>query len=252
MEEVTSSKGERPGSKIRVSVVSYTNSLPFLYGLENSPIRDKIEITKDIPSECAYKLANGLAEVGIVPVGSLDDYPEYQVISRYCIGTQGGVDSVFIFSHKPIEDVKTIRLDSHSRTSNGLARILVRRHWKKEVEWVHDGETDAIVLIGDRTFGQKQVYPHVYDLSIVWKELTGLPFAFALWVSSVPLPKEFCDEFDAAILVGLQQRSEIAAALPVRTDIDLEYYLTKSIDYTYDKPKQEAVQLYLKWLRELA
>src|SRR5690606_8867367 len=115
----------------------------------------------------------------------------------------GAVNSVFIFSEKPIEEIGTLRLDEQSKTSNGLARVLLRHYWNREVQVVTAGAADAYVEIGDRTFGKKDRYPHVYDLSLFWQKMTGLPFAFATWVANKTLDASFVESFNEALAYGL-------------------------------------------------
>jgi chorismate dehydratase len=118
-------------SKIRVSAVSYTNTLPFLQGIRNSDVMNDIELSVDFPAECARKVISDESDMGIIPIAALTDLKEYHFIGDYCIGSIDYVDSVFIFSKKPIEEVETLLLDKQSRTSNGLARILLKHYWKK-------------------------------------------------------------------------------------------------------------------------
>ncbi|MGE8430865.1 MAG: MqnA/MqnD/SBP family protein, partial [Sphingobacterium sp.] len=143
-------------NKIRVSAVSYTNTYPFLNGIRKSKVMEQIDLSVDYPSACAQKVIDDQADIGIIPTAALLSLPEYYINTDFCIGTEGAVDSVFIFANKPIEEVKTLRLDKQSRTSNGLARVLIKNYWKKDVELVTDEsiEPDAYVLIGDRTFGK--------------------------------------------------------------------------------------------------
>ena len=145
--------------KVNISAVSYTNTLPFLYGLQHSPLIDEISLSLDVPSTCAHKLINGYADLGIVPVAALPDIPHAQIVSNYCLGANGAVNSVFIYSEKPIESIESLRLDSQSRTSNTLARILLRHYWKNETVISVEGEADAYVEIGDRTFGKQHAHP---------------------------------------------------------------------------------------------
>src|SRR2546428_3316192 len=119
-------------NKIKISAVSYTNTKPFLYGIEQSGILTKniIDLSLDIPADCAEKVIDGRADVGLIPVAALLKLPYYEIISDYCIGANGAVNSVFLFSTKPINEVKTIRLDTESRTSNNLAKLLIINYWK--------------------------------------------------------------------------------------------------------------------------
>lgn len=237
-------------NKVRISSVSYTNMAPFIYGLQHAPIIEEIDLSFDVPSMCAEKLIHRRADIGIVPVAALLQIPDYKIISNYCLGAYGEVDSVFIFSEKPIEEIRSIRLDDQSRTSNGLARLLLREYWKRDDVVIRtQGEADAFVQIGDRTFGQKDVHAYAYDLASYWLMHTGLPFAFAVWVQVNPLPEGFIDRFNQALANGLENKDAVIATLPKRADFDYGKYLRQNIDYRFDEGKKQAVDRYLAWLR---
>ncbi|OJZ14431.1 menaquinone biosynthesis protein [Sphingobacterium sp. 40-24] len=240
-------------NKIRVSAVSYTNTYPFLNGIRKSKVMEQIDLSVDYPSACAQKVIDDQADIGIIPTAALLSLPEYYINTDFCIGTEGAVDSVFIFANKPIEEVKTLRLDKQSRTSNGLARVLIKNYWKKDVELIADEsiEPDAYVLIGDRTFGKKNAVPYVYDLGEEWFNFTGLPFAFALWVSNKKLPDSFVEEFNEALAYGVEHATDVIAGLPEFEDFDYTKYLTEHLNFHLTAKKREAVQLYLRYLKEL-
>ncbi len=234
--------------KIRVSAVSYTNTLPFLQGIRNSDVINDIDLSVDYPSECARKVMEDEADMGIIPVAALASMSNYYIIGDYCIGTKNYVDSVFIFSNKPIEEIKTLLLDKQSKTSNGLARILLQRYWKRnDIEILTEGEADAYVLIGDRTFGKKEEVPYVYDLGHYWHELTGLPFAFAVWVANKELPESFCKKFNAALADGVSRPDDVIDGLPAYPNFDYHTYLNENLDFHLDADKRKALDLYLEW-----
>lgn len=237
--------------KVKISAVSYTNTLPFIYGLQHSDVIHDIELALDVPSECAHKLIDGRADLGIVPVAALLDIPDPVVISDYCLGASGAVNSVFIFSEKPIENINTLRLDVQSRTSNGLAQVLLRYYWKREVTVTTENAADAYVEIGDRTFGKKHDHPYVYDLSLYWENYTGLPFTFAVWAANKSLPAAFVQLFNEALAYGIDHREAVISQLPPRLDFDYRTYLMENIDYRYDDAKKKAVSLFLKLLKSL-
>ena len=237
--------------KVRVSAVSYTNTLPFIYGLQHSGVIDQVTLSLDVPSKCAHKLIHREVDLGIVPVAALLDLPDAEIISDYCIGATGAVNSVFIFSEKPIEEIDTLRLDNQSRTSNGLAQILLQHYWKREITLVEDGVADAYVEIGDRTFGKQPEHLYAYDLALNWQRFTGLPFTFAVWVANKPLPELFVRSFNEALAYGVAHREAVAKQLPPRLDFDYRQYLMEHIDYQYDAGKKQAVALYLKLMKEL-
>ncbi|SEL05483.1 menaquinone biosynthetic enzyme MqnA/MqnD family protein [Parapedobacter koreensis] len=237
--------------KVRVSAVSYTNTLPFIYGLQHSAVIDQIALSLDVPSMCAHKLIHDEADLGIVPVAALLDLPNAEIISDYCLGATGAVNSVFIFSEKPIGEVDTIRLDSQSRTSNGLAQVLLRHYWKRDVTILAEGAADAYVEIGDRTFGKQQAHSYAYDLALYWQKFTGLPFTFAAWVANKPLQPSFVHAFNVALSYGLAHRDVIIGQLPPRLDFDYRQYLMEHIDYQYNEEKKKAVTLFLKLMKTL-
>lgn len=233
-------------SKIKISAVSYTNTLPFLQGIKASKkLLDQIDLSVDVPAECARKVIQNEADLGIIPVAALSRMPEYHIVTDFCIGSDGAVDSVFIFSNKPIDQIKSLRLDQQSRTSNGLARILLKYHWKRDVEVVMEGEADAYVLIGDRTFGQKETAPYVYDLGEIWKEFTSLPFAFAVWVSNKKLADSFVGDFNAALEDGVSHPTDVIIGLKPYPNFDYSVYLTQNLDFNLDDKKREAISRYL-------
>ncbi|PWG82129.1 menaquinone biosynthetic enzyme MqnA/MqnD family protein [Pararcticibacter amylolyticus] len=239
-------------SKIRVSAVSYTNTKPFAYGLKHAgSFLDKIELSYDIPSDCAAKLIDNKVDIGLVPVAALLNIPDNHIISDYCIGAIGPVNSVFIFSEKPIREVSSVKLDSQSRTSNNLAKVLLKFYWEKDVHFVEEGIADAFVEIGDRTFGKKDKYPFVYDLAEEWISFTGLPFAFAVWASNKPLDKEFVEEFNQVLKFGIDHREDVVKELEPRDDFDLHDYLTNRIDYPLTERKREAITKFLGLVRAL-
>jgi len=238
-------------NKIKVSAVSYTNTAPFIYGIKNTSLIDRIELSLDIPSICAQKLIDKEVDLGLVPVAALLNIPGYEIISDYCIGATGAVNSVFIFSHKPIEEIETLRLDLQSRTSNNLARVLLKNHWKKQITLTDSQQADAFVEIGDRTFGKKDSYPYVYDLGYEWMRFSGLPFAFAVWAANKTLPKEFIGLFNQSMKFGLDNRTKVIEALPKRDDFDIAVYLNHSIDYELTDKKREAIHRFHQYIKEL-
>lgn len=247
--------------KIKISVVSYLNSKPFIYGMEHSRIYKNIDLQLDIPSVCAQKLVDDQVDVGLVPVAVIPDLKQYHIISDYCIGAVGKVSSVMLYSEVPLGAVKRVLLDYQSRTSVALVQILAKEFWNIRPEWIpasHSYENQiregaAAVIIGDRTFGLENKYAYVYDLSEEWLKFTGLPFVFACWVANKELPGSFITSFNTALKYGLEHRKQLIKALEQKGiyKIDVEKYLTKSIHYEYDSAKQQALKLFLEYLLKL-
>jgi len=245
--------------KFRISAVSYTNTKPFIYGILHTGFVNKIDLSLDAPTDCAQKVIDDVVDIGLIPVAATINMPYWEIVSDYCIGAEGPVNSVFIFSNCDIKDVKRLQMDPESRSSNNLAKVLMKNFWKINPELVvgvedytksTDPET-ACVLIGDRTFGQKEKYKYIYDLAGEWKDFTGLPFCFAAWIANKPIPKEFIAEFNQVLKFGLDHRSEVIKELPARSDFDLEDYLMHKLDFELTEGKKEALHLFLKYIKEL-
>ncbi|MCX2476125.1 menaquinone biosynthesis protein [Pedobacter sp. MC2016-05] len=240
-------------NKIKISAVAYTNTKAFIYGLEHSDIINKIELSLDIPSDCAAKVISGEVDMGLMPVAAIPLVPNANIVADYCIGSDGAVNSVFIFSDVPVDEIKTLRLDSHSRTSNNLAKVLLKFYWKQEVEFTKDpaAKTDAVVLIGDRTFGKKDDYAFAYDMGQEWKNFTGLPFMYAAWVANKEISPAFKQEFNAALKLGLANRNEILKDLPHTNNFDLEDYLYHKLQFEVTEDRKKAMKLFLGYIEEL-
>lgn len=239
--------------KIKISAVSYTNTKPFIYGIQHSPVLEQIDLSLDIPSDCAKKLIENQVDVGLIPVAAIPFVPNAEIISSFCIGSVGAVNSVFIFSDVPVNEIKTVKLDLQSRTSNNLAKVLLKNHFKVEVAFTTDqtANTDAIVLIGDRTFGRKEDFNFVYDMGEEWMKFTGLPFMYAAWVANKPLHESFLADFDKALALGIQNIPTVIEQLPPITGIDISDYLRDKLNFELTVEKIKAKDLFLKYIAEL-
>lgn len=239
--------------KIKISAVSYTNTKPFIYGIEHSNVKNQIDLSLDIPSDCANNLINNHVDIGLIPVATIPLVPNANIISNYCIGSIGAVNSVFIFSDIPVNEIRTVKLDSHSRTSNNLAKVLLKFHFKVDVEFTTnlEAETDAIVLIGDRTFGKKDDFKFAYDMGEEWMNFTGLPFVYAAWVANKTIPEAFVTEFNNALALGLANRDAVLKELPVLPNFDLKDYLFDKLNFDLTDDKRKALNLFLDYIKQL-
>ena len=123
--------------KQKIVMVSYHNSLPFLYGLEHSEyIKENCEIILKYPSECASLLLEKKCDVALVPVGIIPSLKISYIVSKYCIGAENKVRSVILASQVPLERITHIYLDYQSATSVRLVKILAKKHWKISPEFL--------------------------------------------------------------------------------------------------------------------
>lgn len=247
---------EQKTEKIKVSAVSYANSYPFIFGLKNHAVIDQIDLQLDTPADCAKKLLNGEVDLGLVPVAIIPELKEPYIISDYCIGADGAVETVCLFSEVPLSEIEEVILDYQSRTSVQLVQLLAEKHWKITPKWKQaddnfiqkiKGKT-AGVVIGDRVFPLRGKFPIIKDLAEEWKALTGLPFVFACWVSNKPLSAEFVSEFQEALNFGLGHKREAISSLANGNNETLVRYVEKAISYKLDDKKLQALKLFHDWL----
>ncbi|MDP4267994.1 MAG: menaquinone biosynthesis protein [Bacteroidota bacterium] len=241
---------------IRISAVSYLNSIPFVYGIKNSGILENYSMELDVPSTCAEKLLKERVDIGLVPVALIPSLKEYHIISEYCIGAVGKVRTVLLLSNIPLNEIKTIYLDNDSLTSVNLLRVLLRDYWKIKPELrkisspAELSQEHPALLIGDKTFPAESKYKYVYDLAECWINYTGLPFVFAAWISNKKLPESFISQFNQALLYGLNNIEDTVKTMNniIPNDIAIDY-LKNYISYPLTKGKKEGMNLFLQKLR---
>jgi len=243
--------------KIRVGAVSYLNTKPLTYGFEQGMMAEEVELSFAPPAALAKRLLDNELDVALVPVAILPSMKEYHIISNYCIGANGKVASVAIFSEVPLAEVKEVYLDFESRTSVALAKILLEEYWKVSpqlllaqpgYEQLISG-TSAGLIIGDRALAQNSSSTYKYDLAEAWKELTGLPFIFAAWVSNKKMTNDFIERFNEATSFGFSHLDEVVKKNPFQY-YDLHSYYTNDIDYILDADKMKAMEIFFNKIAE--
>lgn len=247
--------------RYNVSVVSYTNTLPFRIGMETCPhLQNMANFTYDNPAVCAQNLKNKISDIGLVPVAVLAELPSYHIISDYCIGANGKVGTVKLYGNVPVEQMTEIILDNQSRTSVELVKMLAQKHWGISPRFINasDGfekntlaSNQGMVVIGDRTFLLDGKFKHQYDLAEVWYNYSGLPFVFAMWVSCDKISDEFVKTFDKALKRGVERVGAIAEqyANITPSEVDLGFYLSECISYKMDENKMKAFHMFLDYIK---
>ena len=239
--------------KIRVGAVSYFNTKPLIYGFEHGMMKDKIELVLDYPSKIASALLNDEIDIGLVPVITIPKLKQPYIISDYGIASDGPVATVCLFSQVPVDQINTVLLDYQSNTSVVLVKILLKEFWKINPVFINASAdflqeingTTAAVVIGDRAFEQHEKSAFVYDLGAAWKEMTGLPFIFAAWISNKPIEQDFINEFNEANLFGLNHIDELLQHISCHS-FDLKSYYTDFIHYRLNAQKRKGLNLFLE------
>lgn len=237
--------------------MSYLNTKPLLYGIEHHPVIKDIELVEGYPSKIAQMLIDDEVDLGLIPVAAMLKVKEAHIISDYCIGAEGPVASVCIFSDVPMEEIESVYLDYQSRTSVNLAKVLLKEYWEKEVTFIDaKGEeyrhqikgTTAGVVIGDRALEQRLHSTYIYDLAETWMKHTGLPFVFAAWIANKKLPQDFINAFNKANASGLDHIDAVVEENPFPV-YDLKKYYTENISYKLTEEKRKGLALFLSKLK---
>jgi chorismate dehydratase len=239
--------------------VSYLNTKPLLYGLEHGQMSNEVELVLDYPANLVRLLQSNQIDIGLIPVGALPSLGDYHIISDYCIGTEGEVASVAVFSEVPMEEIDKVLLDYQSRTSVMLCKILFEKHWKKKVQFIDAKDESYIdnirgnvagLVIGDRALKIRSKFSYIYDLGLGWKEMTGLPFVFAVWVRKKEISGEFIPLFNEANGMGL---SKINLIIDYNNEsiYPMDMYFRKNISYRLTEGMRESMSLYLSFLKNI-
>ena len=231
------------------------NTKPFIWGLEQSPVWRELILSRDFPAAIARQLKDDQLDLGLLPVAAIAQLKESHIVTDYCIGSEGPVASVAIFSNVPLEEVSTIWLDYQSKTSVALAQILMQEYWHLNPQWKQGdadfinriGGTEAAVVIGDRALELIPKHKYMYDLGAAWTAHTGLPFVFAAWVANKELPPTFLTAFNAALKWGVEHIDQLIAQLP-QVGYDIATYFHTNIRYELTDASKAGMELFLQKL----
>ena len=182
-------------SRVKVGAVSFLNTKPLIYPLLEDPQlpgSEAIELSEAVPSRLAIELKDGSLDVGLIPIIEyFRTNSEYRIIQDISICSRGPVLSIQLFSCVPIPEIRHVALDTNSRTSRALVKIILAERYNLHPEFQscpptinpQEADTDAVLLIGDAALRQLGATDYTLDLSEEWTTLTGLPFVYACWVA---------------------------------------------------------------------
>ncbi|MBQ2047130.1 MAG: menaquinone biosynthesis protein [Muribaculaceae bacterium] len=239
---------------LRITVVSYLNSVPFVYGIRRVGNTLPCELTLASPSECARVMDCGQTDIALVTVAEIPKLRvPVKVICDYCLGTSDGARTVTLLSNSELNEIETIILDPESCTSNTLTEILCREYWginpKFEMREGHssidsNSEKVGFVLIGDRVFDFESRFKQCWDLSVEWKKMTGLPFVFAAWVAKTDVDEKSIEALNSALALGVENIEQAVAQSDYHDKNQALNYLTKNIDFIFNRDKHTALALF--------
>jgi len=247
-------------SSLRLSVVQYLNTVPLIWGMLHGEQRGMFGLQLTVPSGCADAVAQRQADVGIVPSIEFQRMGDVKILPGMSIASKHMVKSVLLLSKMPLAQVQTVALDESSRTSAALVRILMQKFYQRSVRFspappdpaVMLSHADAALLIGDPALAY-QGPAEVYDLAQEWRNFTGLPFVFAVWMGRGNLSSHIAD-FAASRDFGLAHIDDIAAEYAPKlsmTPAAVKVYLTQNIDYSLDEDNRQGLKLFYKLAHEV-
>ena len=215
-------------SRVKVGAVSYLNTKPLIYPLLTDPAfpgSEEIDLSLAVPSLLADQLKAGEIDIGLIPIIAYfracapPDACQYRIIPDIAIASRGAVRSIQLLSHVPISDIRSVALDTSSRTSQALVRIILGERYGITPEFTacpptidpRNITTDAVLLIGDAALRQLGATPYALDLGEEWQELTGLPFVYACWVTRADVDLQHVPQtLRRAKEIGVRNIPEIA------------------------------------------
>jgi chorismate dehydratase len=201
---------------LRLGVVAYLNAAPLIHGIDSDA---RFEIVRDVPSRVADALHAGRVDLGVIP--SIEYAAgDYAIVPQVAITSQGPVRSVCLFHRGPLSEVRRVALDSSSRTSAVLLRILLNDRLGRDPEYVVMppslpdmlATAHAALLIGDRALYFEGEEKRM-DLGQEWTERTGLPFVWAFWAGrpEAASPSDVA-RLQASLAAGRNALREIASS----------------------------------------
>jgi len=272
--------------KLRISIVEFLNTAPLVWGFTEGPLEGRYELSFAVPSQCAEDLRAGRADVGIIPSIEYQRMEDVVALPGMAVASKNEVRSILVISKMPIEHVQRFALDTNSRSSVGLVRLLCRGHWNIAPEFVDAApnpdamlaQADAALIIGDPALGLRAKVDaleakvpgsepccdgdpneqpvkdvetlFVYDVAQQWREMTGLPCVLAIWVARRgTVTPEIVADFQASRAYGLARIGEIAEAAALKLELPpraLEKYLTENIDFSLDEENLAGLTRYFE------
>lgn len=240
---------------IRLSAVSYLNSKPLVLPLEQRRVPHDFEIAYDVPSVCATKLKHGEADIGIIPsIEYARSEVPYWIVPDISISSRGPVQSILLFYTVPFDRIKTVALDSSSRTSAALTQIILRDRYSLSVRYLDHRPVldemltvaDAALVIGDNALDYTERTEPRRDLGLEWFEMTGRPFVYAFWAGREhALPSNAVECLIQAKEVGMTLIHEIAsihAASHPGSPAFYESYLRDHLQYPFGAAELAGLQ----------
>ena len=250
-------------SLVRLGAVVYLNARPLTWALDRVPSRWQVRY--DVPSVCAELLHGGHVDLGLIPSIEYLHGSNYRLVPGVGIGSRGEIATVALYTRVPVSSIGTIALDTSSRTSVALTRVLCAKRFRMTPAFVpHRPDLaamlercDAALLIGDPAFDADHdaLGAQKIDLGLEWTAMTGLPFIYAAWTGRPGgAGSREVDALQQAQKDGLAAVDAIAAEY-ARGDEEVARraarYLRDNVKYALGPEEAAGLQLFLDYAAEL-
>jgi chorismate dehydratase len=267
-------------SKLRISIVQYLNTAPLVWGFTHGPLAGKYDLSFTVPSQCAEALRAGESDIAIIPAIEYQRIDGLVMLPDLAIASKRQVRSLLLVAKRLIGEVQSIALDSSSRSTQALTRILCADRWHIAPQFFEASpdlhamlrDADAALLIGDPALrlavqldglarrdengvlvcsGDAVGLPgaetlHVYDIVEEWQRSTGLPAVLAAWAArDGVVTEDVLRDFSASRDFGMLHIAEISeeAALELKLPATvLTAYLRRNIDYSLDEDNRQGLE----------
>jgi predicted solute-binding protein len=238
------------------------NTVPLVWGMLHGGQRGLFDLSFAIPAECADRLADGRADIGIVPSVELNR-GKLKIIRGTGIACHGPVRSILLISKVPFEEIRTLATDACSRTSVALSRIILSKKYGVEPQLFsqrpHLGSMlehcDAALIIGDAALvlDTGDLPFHVLDLGTEWTQMTGLPMVFAVWAARADVPAQDPAPFLDSLRFGMAHIDDIVRREHSKLGISealAREYLTRNIVFELGDREYEGLTKFLTYASE--
>ncbi|MBL7115209.1 MAG: menaquinone biosynthesis protein [Kiritimatiellae bacterium] len=237
---------------LKIGASSFLNSAPLTYGFQHDP---NVVIIDDKPSRLSARLRKGELDLALVPLIDVLFSDDLNTIQGLGVGADGPVRSVKLRCQVPLKRVESVRLDPASSTSNCLAQLLFIQRFKQQVCWL-PAETaggDAAVIIGDPALHNDPNCAEEFDLAEEWKQLTGLPFVFAVWAyrRDNPYANELYEKAMAAHAFGKKHLNDIVSEGAEKLKLPpalVHEYISGTLRYEQGPREREAMRKFKELL----
>jgi chorismate dehydratase len=255
--------------RLRISAISYLNTAPLMWDFEHGDAGTGFDISYTVPSQCAADLASCAADIGIIPAAAYASIPGLAILPGVAIASRRPVRSILLVSKVPLDQIRSVALDTSSLTSVALTKVLFAKWWgpgriftpmAPDIEKMMAGH-DAGLVIGDPALKVDRSRYLTYDLAEEWIRLTGKPFVFAFWairlaaLANAPAAVDLAAIFQESRDHGLQPANldRIAEEWSPRLGLSqagIRAYLTENIYYDFDPACLDGLQLFYRYASE--